>query len=538
VLGMGVGAAAFVLLVFVRETKDRSRRLQRLRLGAFLLSVTLVGVALWGAVSRTSTRLDPYSGDQIGGFAEESRLELLPVGLRVLEDHRLTGVGRDALYDVFPRYRGADGEALARWMEVLPFDLVFDFGLPLGLLLNLCCVVMLVLVLRRGKLGSVYAGVAAALVSLAVHELGDFATEGGAVLFLAVAMATFILQRSNDESPVEEQGSWWPWLVGGSLCLLLFLQTSPAWKHSDVSRCLDRMSTAQERGQSWKSLGEEAWGYHPSSFPLALGIGVGAQGEGDAMTALAWFNRAQLLAPRHPEPHLRTARLLRRLGAEDQALVEYRLAMEGDWRGRARGIFAEVARAYSSEGALRRLVPSDRPEAIAQFAMWLRELGDGRAAALGIQALSDLEDSPARLMAGVYAHIDRSEFLEAQALIEEGWATEGLAPTMRLRLAVSMGWAGMDARALTMLRELSVDVESPWPSLWYSLGKAEARSGDASAARRALRRIGHDASANWRAKSLRVEADLARSEGRIDEAERLTVRAAALESSAGSVDQP
>ena len=141
-------------------------------------------------------------------------------------------------------------------------------------------------------------------------------------------------------------------------------------------------------------------------------------------------------------------------------------------------------------------------------------------------------------MAGVYAHIDRSEFLEAQALIEEGWATEGLAPTMRLRLAVSMGWAGMDARSLTMLRELSVDVESPWPSLWYSLGKAEARSGDASAARRALRRIGHDASVNWRAKSLRVEADLARSEGRIDEAERLTVRAKALESSADLVGQP
>jgi len=289
------------------------------------------------------------------------------------------------------------------------------------------------------------------------------------------------------------------------------------------------MAEQKGPGVSWATLGTLEWRHHPSSFPLALGVAAGAQKDGDPATALAWLNRAQLLAPMHPAPHLRTARLLRRLGAADQALVEYRLAMEGDWRGRARDIFKEVVRAYPQEEALRKLVPPDRPEAIAQFAMWLRESGDSRVGTIGLDALTQLEDSPARLLAGVYARIDRKEFEEAQTLIEEGWTREGLDRTMRLRLAVSMGWSGRSERSLVMLRELAADGGRSWPSLWYSLALAESRSGNAPAARRALRRIDHDASSSWRAKSLRLEADLADADGRPSQGKRFRRQADALD---------
>jgi Flp pilus assembly protein TadD len=546
VLGLGAGAAVFVLLVFKAHGAGGARRPRGLRPVAGLLALLLIGVALWGAMLRTESRLDPYSGEEFGGLREESRLELLPFVREVIADHRLTGVGRGALYDVFPRYRDMEGDVLSAWMEVLPVDLVLDFGWPLGALLNILCCGMLVLALREGRRGPTRAGAAAALVALAVHELGDFSTEGGAVLFVAVALSTLVLS-TRDRTPGRASQTELPSLADGgdgarrswaavlAVCLLALPLAIGAAKHADVSRCLVRMAEANRGGASWAGLAEEEWAYHPSSFPLALGVAVTAQREGDALTALAWLNRAQLLAPYHPGPHLRTARLLRRLGADGQALVEYRLAMAGDWRGRARDIFKEVARAYPAEEALRGLVPEGRPEAIAQFAMWLRELEDPRTASFGMDALEQLSESPATLMAGIYARIDRTEYPEARALIEKGWKAEGLDPSIRLRLAVSMGWSGDPKRSLAMLRGMASGLQRDWPSFWFSLGRAEARAGNAPAARRALRRVGWTAPSHWRAKALRVEADLADADGRGDEAERLRGRAQSLDGSASSI---
>jgi len=298
------------------------------------------------------------------------------------------------------------------------------------------------------------------------------------------------------------------------------------------------MNAQSQTGSSWSELGAAEWPNHPSSFPLALGVGFGAQSEGDVPTALAWLNRAQILAPYHPGPHLWTARLLRKIGAEDQALVEYRLAMEGAWRAGARDVFREVAKSYSTEEALRRLVPADRPESIAQFAMWLRDLGDRRAAAFGLDAIAQLEESPATLMAGIYARIDRQEWGPSRALIEKAWLRDDLDPNIRLRLAVSMGWSGEPARSLTMLRKMAADIDRDWPSYWFSLGRAEARAGNAPAARRALRRIGVGASPHWRARALRVEATLAEQDGRDGEAGRLRKRAAALDGDASPMTKP
>jgi hypothetical protein len=224
--------------------------------------------------------------------------------------------------------------------------------------------------------------------------------------------------------------------------------------------------------------------------------------------------------------------LLRKIGAEDQALVEYRLAMEGAWRAGARDVFREVAKSYSKEEDLRRLVPADRPESIAQFAMWLRDLGDRRAAVFGLESIAQLDESPATLMAGIYARIDRQEWGPSQELVEKAWLRDDLGPTIRLRLAVSMGWSGNPARSLTMLRTMASGIERDWPSYWFSLGRAEARAGNAPAARRALRRIGIDASPHWRARGLRVEATLAEQDGQDGEASRLRKRAAALDGDA------
>jgi hypothetical protein len=539
-IGLGTGSAALVLLVFSSKRGTWGHRAARIHPVALGAAVLLLAAVFWGVVDRTDTRLDPYSGKEFGGIAEESRVALLPVARAVLSDHGASGVGRGGLYDVFPNYRDLQGVALSRWMEVLPVDLLLDFGWFLGGLLLFALSVMLVLALREGRRGPTRAGAAAGVLGLAIHEMGDFATEGGAVLFVAVALSTLVLSvRDRNDGrasqvglPSLEEGGATArrtWLLVLLTLLLLLPLARGASKHYDVSRCLDRMTASAQEGVSWRELGSAEWSHHPSSFPLALGVAFGAGREADVPTSLSWLNRAQVLAPYHPGPHLWTARLLRLIGAEGQALVEYRLAMEGAWRSQARDIFREVARAYPLESDLRRLVPTDRPEAIAQFSMWLRDLGDKRSSAFGREAMAQLDESPATLMAGIYAHLDGQHWNEARTLIEKAWQRDDLDPNIRLRLAVSMGWSGAEPRSLAMLQEMASGLERSWPSLWFSLGRAEARAGDAPSARRALRRIGSAASPHWRAKALRVEADLAESDGRQAEARRLRDRAQALD---------
>lgn len=522
-LGLGAGAGVLVALRLLRRTSSGRRPRAAVMVFGLVLAVSLVGLAVWGAVLRSEGAIDPYSGEELGGLDEEGRVALLPVAGEILQQHRWAGVGRDALYDVFPRYRDVEGTALARWLEVLPVDILLDFGLLFGGALLLGLGWMLFEVLRQGRRGTVAASAAAALVGLAVHEVGDFSTETGAVLLAALALSSLVLPRAGPAA-----GGRRPWLAVLAALVLVGLLALPAWTHGDSARCVERLSGLAQEGASWRELAEDEWSHHPSSFPLALAAAVGSQAEGDTATAFAWLNRGQQLAPHHPGPHLRTARLLRQIGASSQALVEYRLAMEGDWRFRARPIFREVAQAYPGVDDLRRLIPQERPEAVAQFAMWLRDLGDPRAVTFGQLALESLDESPATLVAGIYARLDQRRFEEARELIERAWQLEDLDRNIRLRLAVSMGWSGASERELELLRELAAGVERAWPSLWFSLGRAEARAGHAPEARRALRRVSSSSSPRWQSKALLVEAALEEEAGRPDQALRLAQRSGSL----------
>ncbi|MEE2828708.1 MAG: tetratricopeptide repeat protein [Myxococcota bacterium] len=526
-LGLGLGCAVLLLLLFLgRPPSGAPRRSRTVGISIGLLAALLLALSTWAAIERSEVRADPYSGDLVGGLAQEGRLALIPVAGDVLAAHPVTGVGRGALYDVFPRFRAVEGTALARWVEVLPVDLLVDFGAFLGTGLLLALSLVLLAALAGGRKGAAEAGAAAALLGLAVHELGDFSTETGAVLFAAVGLAVLVLPPREARGAGRRQGL--ALLLG---LVLLSLLALPALHHSDSARCVERTRQQVAEGGSWAESTVREWSRHPASFPFALAVAAGAEADEDPARALAWLNRAQVLAPFHPEPHLRTARLLRRLGADSQALVEYRLAMEGDWRFRARPIFREVARAYSDTASLRRLVPEDRPEAIAQFAMWLRDLGDPRGPLLGREAVETLPEQPAVLVAGIYARLEEGRHEEARELIERAWKISDLDPHIRLRLAVSMGWAGDIERELALLRSMESGVDRDWPTFWFSLARAEFRADNGPASRRALRRLMRSGLPRWSSEALLMEARIEEREGRAGEALRLVQRSRRIDSS-------
>jgi len=275
---------------------------------------------------------------------------------------------------------------------------------------------------------------------------------------------------------------------------------------------------------SWEQVAAQEWRWHPASFPVALDLGHVLAADGDLEQALYWLNRAQLLAPRHPDPHLATARLLRAVGAEQQALIEYRLAMEGDWTYRARAVAAEVAATYPGEDALLRLVPAGRPGSASEIALWLREASDPRWRALARLGLDDASSSPAATVVGVFVLIDDGEQEAARGLIRDAWEREDLHRTMRLRLAIAMGRAGAPEEELRLLRSMAAGPEDAGPNFWKTLALRALRQGAPPRARVALRRLRSYGLSEYTAQSLRIEAELEASEGKNARALRLLGR--------------
>lgn len=74
---------------------------------------------------------------------------------------------------------------------------------------------------------------------------------------------------------------------------------------------------------------EDAIARHPAepAFPLLLGTALARRADASALPAL---NRAMVLAPRWPQPHIEAARVLSALGRTDQALLELRAGAERD----------------------------------------------------------------------------------------------------------------------------------------------------------------------------------------------------------------
>ena len=537
-LGLGAGGVTLALLL-VAVRRRRTGRVGKRHVGlAFGGSAVLVALVAGGMLQQSQVRVDAYTGGELGGLEGEARLEQLPAAARVVSAHPGLGVGRGALYDVFPRFKDQPGRALNRWIEVLPVDLVLDFGWLVGLGLNTLLLVFLVTACRAVRDKPVRAASAAALVSLAVHEIGDFSTEGGAVLFYSIGLAALALASSESGTAsrpllpnleLEKSRTRRPWLVVAGLLFLVLPLATAGPRHGDIGACLERMTNEARQGASWKDLGAAEWREHPGAFPLALAVASGAQEEGDVSAALGWLNRAQLLAPSHPEPHIRTARLLWQLGAVSQALTEFRLAIERDWRGSARSVLLEVAARTKDTSSIRALLPSDVPSAPAQFAMWLRDAGDPRSVDLVALLSPDGASTPAGRVAAVYTALDTGDLVGARQTIEEVWTMPQLDPNIRLRLAVAMGWAGDYPRSVEMMNGMTLHLDREWPSLWFSLARAELKVGNEPAARRALRRVAKGRSTVWLARALRLEAELAEAAGRAAEARGLRERAEALD---------
>jgi tetratricopeptide (TPR) repeat protein len=287
----------------------------------------------------------------------------------ILDDAPWTGIGRGAFATVHPHYAPAHHTKTFTHLENEWLQLFVDWGLIVGPILVGLGMLSMVQLVRRVMTGQEGLGVVSAVLFIAVSNIGDFSLALSSVgLAISMCLAVFVGRRPSDGGDVGKTAMWLQrslgargtWVVVG---LLLVAVLSCAWPAIvfDLPRDEQRLerllaqsgSQAVESEQDARTLVAR----HPADYLLPLRVGLWhLEGDGRARAALPWINRSMYLAPRFGLSHRLAGRALLRLGATQQALLEYRLACENA-PSEIASIAEEVWSSTQSLNALERLAP-------------------------------------------------------------------------------------------------------------------------------------------------------------------------------------
>lgn len=523
-MGTAVAFAALAILTALTSRGDRRRSTPAaVGVGVAGVAAPLLLLALW--LRQLTPRFDAAdTGLQRSLSETEARLGNLPQVLELLDLHRWTGVGRGAFVDVFPRFRESAGRVVFAHVEVLPLQLLVDHGVVVGALLMLMLGLVLVLCVRGALRRPSRAPAAAALVGLAAHELFDFSSETGAVLLTALLLVPLCLDRP---------ARWGVrrWVVAMACIAAAAAVAVPhagSWRQTaDYQATVGDQSLPPEALQR---ASEEMWSRHPSSWFLALQFARAWANAGDLSMALQWTNRAMLLSPQQPDPHLLAARLLRRFGNPRQALGEYRLALVADLRVTGRAVVGEVSRGYEDPDALQRLRTPGRPDLDPWIAVFGLVLDDPRARGVAHDAWRELPDNQLAFVVEGWARAAEGRPDAALALLQEHQGRSDLTPYVRHNMARVAEKAGDTDLAVEYLEPILDGPDGPRREMWLLAGTWLVDLGRDADARRALRRArmssrGVPADPETVSESLRQEARVAQMGGYDEQALELLERA-------------
>lgn len=337
-LALGVGAAGAAL---VRRPKGSSRR-RELWAVALLGAAGIVALAAYLGLERT------FRDFEQGDF---SKLDIARASLPLVAEMPWIGVGRGAYAPVFVSL-DPDGSAWTTTPENLVVLWVVEWGIPMSLLL-LAALVAAVWRAWRSEHREV-AAAAGALAALAIHDLVDFSLEmPGIVVVAALLLGAIVTPRREKAAPADKPARVWMGvsavaaLVALALAPLLIEQRPEALRESVLAAAIV---------SDLDALAMDVAHRHPLDPSLALFVAHGYERLG-SREALPWVNRSMQLAPGWASPHAAAARLLVRLRAYRQALLEVREA-----ENRQPGSASEVACAIASEvedATLLELAPED-----------------------------------------------------------------------------------------------------------------------------------------------------------------------------------
>ncbi|MFN0063048.1 MAG: O-antigen ligase family protein [Myxococcaceae bacterium] len=341
--------AGFVFFVFGAVSFFALRRMR-----TRVLSVSVLGALVLTGYVAGEAFLREWKG-VTGLSAWDSKIGMWPTLWRAAEAYPL-GMGRGAFSLGFARFQDRAPHVAFTHAENGPLHLMAEVGPLLGVAFCVAAGVLLFRQWQQRRDSPLALASTCGAVALLFHELFDFALElpATAVAGSVVLGATsFSLVRRRLAPPTLS----WPAVVSALGVMLVGAVAAGAQYETTEARL--RALREQGPGTDVHPQLLASLHRHPMDHVLWMEGAIAAldapkQGP---LHALSFLNRALWLRPHDAAAHLWTARTLRRLGRNTQALVEYQLAYAGGLHPRY--LIEEALPLARSGEALEALVPKD-----------------------------------------------------------------------------------------------------------------------------------------------------------------------------------
>jgi tetratricopeptide (TPR) repeat protein len=325
VVALGMGVVAFAFQRFVgRAKEDGSRRRVTLAATGFVLVVVVLAAGALGA----GQLVDRF---RAGAMTTDLRLQLWREAAPILAAHPM-GIGRGAFDHVFPLYRSFKTAFPVRFafVENEPYQLLIDSGWVLFALLAAATAFAVWQIGRHGRRDRVEAALVAGLFAVLAHSVVDFGLETLGVLLPFVAVLAIVLGRIEPEtsSSAGDRSRWaWPMAAAAFVCLAFGVGSLVHASYDDFDALLRTARPGTER----RELLERAQKTHPTDYFYVLAyaqLQPIAAATGGPSPRLRALNRAIRLCPSCEQVHMEIARSLWHVGRRQQALLEWRTAVD------------------------------------------------------------------------------------------------------------------------------------------------------------------------------------------------------------------
>lgn len=487
VVGLLVGLVGTTALSWRGLSKRRNRET-----GFSSSSVPVLPLAALGLVTAVimaaALGLDPLQLADNARISFTRKMQLLAEAVEPMPLYWLTGMGRGAFMEVYPRHMDIPLFETLVGPENITALFLLEWGIPFALLYMGAMLWFFARALPRNEPGGLiitsYCGVAAVVV----HNLVDFNLEllGVALPFcvlLGVTGSVHLSAPNHQGSPPSTTRARTAAILGAVLILVVPIPALLAMEHGAVvsrkramAQPLELRAAALEKHLTWNR----------SDFVAALTMVrvLRATHPDDLVSAMQWANRALFLRPMYGPSHWDTAKLLWDSGQRSQAILEYKTVLSLNCVS-GQTVFAEMVKRGASPAELRQVL-GERDLTVCR---WLESYQQpGAAVACAEQVMHENPRDNA-------IHVEYAEFLfrhgdpvRAEQLAREVIVAQPGNGSAYALLARCLDAQGQTTQADTVLEQASGQVESVEIER-MRLHRAMART-DLDLARHAAARLG------------------------------------------------
>ena len=355
-------AGMFVTLSVLLGQRFAANEANRRRRGRFVTSSLPIGVVaasaivivVYSSAGGTQQEFDKTSMHEVD--APTSKFAAWRSASKLVEEAPWFGIGRGAMETSFTRVHASSGFVTFSHLENEYLQTPVDFGIVGTVLLGALSLWLGGVALRRWKDGAITAGALGGITCVLLQSSVDFGVEllGLAVpLVILVATVTYVPMREAAHSVM---------LRGRVLRvgLVVVLCAVAATMFSDATKTVDEDRSELTASRSSITVAQilPSITRHPLDY-YGYALAADVLSRGGDNRAIRLLNHALRLHPTHPGLHRVAARLLLRSGHEDQATIEYAMALR--YSQDPSKLLAEVAQVFPRQRAIE-AIPADLPD--------------------------------------------------------------------------------------------------------------------------------------------------------------------------------